>query len=175
MKILTSIAILAIPLAGYSSGAVIKNGDSSPKKVLIWDIFIVAAIWICAIHSSSRSLSSTWILLTFWFAVGITAGYLSSLIAGGSRKRALYQEVKMTNGVVSRNDRPNAWRFFFRKIGDFQARILLGFLSLIIFMPISLIVRLFSDYLNVKKLRRGSHWVPKKEGAMDIGAHKKQF
>jgi hypothetical protein len=43
-----------------------------------------------------------------------------------------------------------AWKSFGRKLGDFQARLILSFFYFIIVAPFSLLVRFFSDPLSLK-------------------------
>jgi hypothetical protein len=43
-----------------------------------------------------------------------------------------------------------AWKSFGRKLGDFQARLMLSLCYFVIVAPFSLLVRLFSDPLSLK-------------------------
>lgn len=48
------------------------------------------------------------------------------------------------------------WKSFAPRVADFQGRLLLSLVYLVIFLPVGLIVRLFSDPLLIKKR---SGWV----------------
>ena len=50
-----------------------------------------------------------------------------------------------------------AWSRLARKIGNFQARVLLTILYAVLVLPFGLMVRLFADPLHIKK--RPTHWV----------------
>ena len=50
----------------------------------------------------------------------------------------------------------NAWKRLGRKIGNFQARVLLTLLYAIVILPFGLIARLFSDPLHIKN--RPTKW-----------------
>jgi hypothetical protein len=49
-----------------------------------------------------------------------------------------------------------AWKQIAHKIGDFQARVLLTVIYAVLILPFGLLVRLFSDSLNIKK--PPAHW-----------------
>jgi len=48
------------------------------------------------------------------------------------------------------------WKPIAHKIGDFQARVLLTVIYAVLILPFGLVIRLFSDPLNIKK--RPAHW-----------------
>jgi hypothetical protein len=70
--------------------------------------------------------------------------------------------------------RGKAFREFSAKIGTFQSQVLLGLLFLIVFAPVALAVRVFSDPLKIKKPGRGSLWSLKTKIAPDLELFKRQ-
>lgn len=66
----------------------------------------------------------------------------------------------------------NAWKRLAHKIGNFQARVLLTLLYLIVVMPFGLFVRLFSDTLRIK--HRPSKWIEREPETYDLDWARKQ-
>lgn len=65
-----------------------------------------------------------------------------------------------------------AWTRLARKIGDFQARVLLsGFYAVLVF-PFGAMVRLFADPLRIKK--RPTEWLDHPEDVQDLQWARKQ-
>ena len=65
-----------------------------------------------------------------------------------------------------------AWKAIARKIGTFQARVLLTLVYGIFVLPFGLFVHLFSDRLRIK--RRPTHWLDNTENAADMQWAKRQ-
>jgi hypothetical protein len=64
-----------------------------------------------------------------------------------------------------------AWKRIARKIGNFQARVLLTLLYAIVVLPFGVAVRFFSDPLRIK--RRPEAWVERPSEPQDLTwAHK---
>ena len=51
-----------------------------------------------------------------------------------------------------------AWKRLARIIGDFQARLLLTVLYVVLIVPVGLVIRLLSDPLQVRGGASGTHW-----------------
>jgi hypothetical protein len=60
-----------------------------------------------------------------------------------------------------------AWKRIGRRIGDFQARVLLTLIYAVIILPFGLVVRLFSDPLNIKT--RPANWLDHPKETIDVG------
>lgn len=56
------------------------------------------------------------------------------------------------------------WKKFARRLGEFQSRLLLTILYLILTGPVAMILRPFSDPLRLKTQKRDSYWL-EREGA----------
>ena len=59
-----------------------------------------------------------------------------------------------------------AWKRIARRIGDFQARLLLTLIYAVLVMPFGVVVRLFSDPLHVKK--RPANWLDHPGETIDL-------
>ena len=68
----------------------------------------------------------------------------------------------------------NSWKQLAKKIGNFQARVLLTLIYGIVVLPMGLAVRLFADPLQIK--RRSESWTPhSKEEAADLEWARRQW
>ena len=65
-----------------------------------------------------------------------------------------------------------AWKRLARKIGNFQARVILTVLYAVVVLPFGLLVRLFSDPLHIKN--RPSSWTERPAEAFDMSWVRKQ-
>ena len=66
-----------------------------------------------------------------------------------------------------------AWKRIAHKIGNFQARLLLTILYLILVLPFGLGVRLFADPLRIKK--RGAGWVDHPTDSYNVDWARRQW
>jgi len=53
------------------------------------------------------------------------------------------------------------WKLFARRIGDFQARIILTLLYFLLVAPLAILTRPFSDPLRLREKRKPSYWLPR--------------
>ncbi|MDP2914244.1 MAG: hypothetical protein Q8O91_02175 [Candidatus Aminicenantes bacterium] len=174
MHFLATLAVLLLPLVGYSLGVVLKSGKAGVRKPIVLDVILVILMWIGILYSRSHVPFSKWIQ----FAAGVVAGLLLGLAVTAIKG---YSEAERQSAVApihekkhSEFKRGKAFREFSSKIGTFQSQILLGLLFLIVFAPVALAVRFFSDPLKIKGPGSGSHWSPKTEIAPDLALFKKQ-
>jgi hypothetical protein len=65
------------------------------------------------------------------------------------------------------------WRKIAKKIGDFQARLILAIFYFVIILPLGLIVRLFSDPLDRKESAAG--WAVKSATSTSVESARRQF
>ncbi len=66
------------------------------------------------------------------------------------------------------------WKVIAQKIGDFQARLILGLLSLLLLGPIALVRRLVADPLGLRREPRQSYWIPRPTADGLLDAARKQ-
>jgi len=115
-----------------------------------------------------------WLFQLICIGVGLILGYLANLILGYSKATRVGYDFDANRQDLPEKNNSQAWRDFSYRIGAFQGQILLGFLYLILFAPVGLAVKFFSDPLKTKRLDQESYWVPKKTIALDIELYKKQ-
>jgi hypothetical protein len=65
------------------------------------------------------------------------------------------------------------WVKVSKKIGDFQARLLLSLFYIIFVLPLGLLLRLFADPLGVKK--NSAHWTSRQSSAPRLQDARRQF
>ena len=65
------------------------------------------------------------------------------------------------------------WQKVAKKIGDFQARLILSLFYILIVLPIGLIARMFSDPLSLKKT--AAHWEKKQSSPPRLEDARRQF
>ena len=65
------------------------------------------------------------------------------------------------------------WQKVAKKIGDFQARLILSLFYILIVLPIGLIARMFSDPLSLKKT--AAHWDVKQSAPARLEDARRQF
>lgn len=170
MKFLATLAVLLLSLVGYSLGAVLRFGKKPSRKPAAWDILLVLLMWGGVIASRIALPVNKWIMLAVWIAAGLVLGFLASLVLGYSKGEAQAAALAHTVGPA---DAPRkalrAWRDLSAKLGTFQGQILLGLLFLVVFAPVSLTVKIFSDPLHIKKAGTGTHWFPKERVEPTLG------
>ncbi len=69
------------------------------------------------------------------------------------------------------------WKKIARKIGDFNARVILTVFYFILLMPFAVMVRLFTDPLEIKKntMKKGWHMKEEKPGVTPMERAARQF
>ena len=65
------------------------------------------------------------------------------------------------------------WQKVAKRLGDFQARLILSLLYIFIVLPIGLIARMFSDPLSLKKT--AAHWDAKQSAPARLEDARRQF
>lgn len=174
MKVLATIAVLLLSLVGYSLGNVLRFGRKPVRKPVAGDILLVILMWAALLFAGSRLASGKWLMLGIGIAAGIVLGFLMSLVLGYSKSEVQAAAHAHSAAPTEPRKRFRAWRDLSAKLGTFQSQILLGLLFLIVFAPVALGVKLFSDPLHIKKSGTDSHWSPKVPVASDIELFKKQ-
>ena len=174
MPFLATLATLLLSLVGYSLGTVLKSGKAGARKPLARDVILVILMWVGVLYSRSRVSFSKWILFAAWIVAGLLLGLAVTAIKGYSEAESRSAVEPSHEKKPSEFKRGKAFREFSTKIGTFQSQILLGLLFLIVFAPIALAVRFFSDPLKIKTPGLGSHWALKTKIAPDLELFKRQ-
>jgi hypothetical protein len=174
LHFLATLAVLLLSLVGYSLGVVLKSGKAGVRKPIALDILLVILMWIGILYSRSHVPFSKWIQFAAWVVAGLLLGLAVTAITGYSDAERQSAVEPIHEKKHSEFKRGKAFRDFSSKIGTFQSQILLGLLFLIVFAPVALAVKIFSDPLRIKGRGQGSHWSPKTEISPDIELFKKQ-
>ena len=178
MNILSFIVLILLSLVGYSSGAVLKGGKASEIKPRIFDLLIILAIWSGALYSRLTFSINKWLLIAIWLGISFVFG-----IVIGSFRKIENKKKSESPATAPSPDRPlkrlwKKWQGFSLRMGTFQSRVLLSFFYFIFLTPISLIVKLVSDPLNIKHRNQGasgSFWLKKEAISSKIADFRRQF
>ena len=174
MRFLASLAVLLLSLVGYSLGVVLKSGKAGVRKPVTLDVLLVLLMWAGIIYTRSQVEFSKWILFGIWVVAGFLLGWVVTALKGsaaGGQGSAVEPVHIKKHGEYKRW---KAFREFSTKVGAFQSQILLGMIFLVVFLPVGLAVRLFSDPLKIKGPGRDSHWAEKAKVAPDLELFKRQ-
>lgn len=178
MNILSFIVLILLSLVGYSSGAVLKGGKASEIRPRIFDLVVILAIWSGAIYSRLTFSINKWLLVAIWLGSSFAFGII--LVPFRKTEKRKKSE---SPGTILSQDRPlkrlwKIWQGFSRRMGVFQSRVLLSFFYFIFLTPISLIIKLTSDPLNIKHRSQGasgSFWLTKEAISSEIADFRRQF
>ena len=66
------------------------------------------------------------------------------------------------------------WKVLARKIGDFQARIILTLLYFLLIAPLAILTRPFSDPLRLREKRKPSYWLPRHQVSVSVEEGRRQ-
>jgi hypothetical protein len=174
MEVLATIAVLLLSLVGYSLGNVLRFGRKPVRKPVAGDVLLVVLFWAALLFAGIRMATGKALMIGIGIAAGIVLGFLMSLVLGYSKSEAQAAAHAHPAAPIGPPKRFRAWRELSSKLGTFQSQIILGLLFLIVFAPVSIGVKLFSDPLHIKKSGTDSHWFPKAPVASDIELFKKQ-
>jgi hypothetical protein len=174
VRFLATLAVLLLSLVGYSLGVVLKSGKTGVRKPVAPDVLLALLMWAGILYTRSQVELSTWILFGIWIAAGILLGWIVTAVKGpsaGDQGAAVEPVHVKKHGEFKRW---KAFREYSMKIGAFQSQILLGMLFLVVFLPVGLAVRLFSDPLKIKGRGGDSHWSSKAKIVPDLELFKRQ-
>jgi hypothetical protein len=174
VNVLAAFALTLLSLVGYSLGNVLRFGRKAVRKPVTGDILFVLLMWVALLVGGSRLLIGKWAWIGIGIATGLVLGFLTALVRGYSKSEIQAAAQAPPAAPAEGRKRSRAWRELSAKLGTFQSQILLGLLFLIVFGPVSLGVKFFSDPLHIKKSGTDSHWFPKAPVAADIELFKKQ-
>lgn len=175
MHFLAALAMLLLSLVGYSLGVVLKSGKVGVRKPHALDLVLVVLMWAGIVYSRSQVSFSKWVLFAAWVVAGLLLGLAVTAIKGYSQaERMSVVEPRHEKKPSEFINRGKAFRAFSAKIGTFQSQVLLGLLFLIVFAPVALAVRFFSDPLKINRPGRGSLWSLKTKIPPDLELFKRQ-
>lgn len=168
METLSYIILILLTLVGYSAGVAKRAGKKDVLEPQLIDMAIILILWGVAIYSRSSFGLNKWLFILIFVVVGFFSGYL----AYWSRR---------TREEPSPEDKPSQkrlwpmWKAFSKRMGGFQSRVFLSLLFFIFVAPFALAIKAFSDPLNIKHKKKGTHWLERKEALAGLEEFKRQF
>jgi len=175
VHVLALIALLLLSLFGYSLGVVVRAGKSPVRKASVFDLLAVAVLWAAAIFARGRIGLGPWLMVLAGIAAGFVLGFAVSLAAGASGAVSMSVVEPHLDAPKVAGRRFRAWRRFSYKVGTFQSQVFLGLIFTVLFAPVGLGVRLFSDPLAIKAKAGGTYWSARKPSPGGIEESKRQF
>jgi hypothetical protein len=174
MSLIALLAAFPASLFGYSLGLAIRAGRACIRKPGWFDIALILVVWAAIVYSRSRVDFSPLLFLVLWVAAGMILGFMIRPVKVHSRAEQL--SIVEPHIETRFSIKPfRTWRMFMLNIGNFQNQIFLGILFWVVFGPIALAVRAFSDPLHIKRSGSGSHWAPRKKASAEPEDFKRQF
>lgn len=177
MEIISYIVLILLSLGGYSSGLTKRAGKVKDLEPQLLDIFIVLLIWTAAVFSQMTFDLSKWILILIGVFVSFIIGFIVHWVRM-PKDSFSPDEKKVFPGIDEQQTRKNlweTWKEFSRKMGAFQSRMLLSFIFFILIFPFALIVKIFSDPLNLKIRKGETFWQERKGSSSNLEDYKRQF
>jgi len=176
MKILSYVVLILLSLVGYSAGVTKRARKVKDLEPQLLDIFIVLLIWMAAGFSRMTFDLNKWILIL----IGVFVSYIIGFIVHWLRmpKANFSPDEKKPPGIDERQARKNlweTWKEFSKRMGAFQSRMLLSYIFFILIFPFALIVKIFSDPLNLKTRTGETHWQERKNPSENMEDYKRQF
>ncbi len=171
MNFLSTIVLILLTLAGYSTGAVIVEGREK-KPPGLFDLGI--AVLLLAMALATRTVIGRQIAIPFWF---ILAGLVSGLVTNVWRRKGRTEKAPIPAPADTGGLR-RAWRWwktFALELGNYQGRLLFAFFYFILVTPFGLGVRLFSDPLKVAPHPRITCWSERDSRRHEFKAAREQF
>jgi len=163
--------LFLLTLFGYSIGVAHGAQDKRVSPRLA-DLVVVALLWITAF--ASRASLGKWLAILVWLVVGLLVG----LVITRLQNTRDYPADKLTPPP----DTAPAWRrawlrwlHFSTKTGDYQSRVLLGYLYFIFVLPFALIFRIVGDRLSLRKAPDASGWHEWDTSTTNIEEARRQF
>lgn len=182
MGLLNVIVLILIILVGYSAGIVLAARDREYKPA-ITDLLILILLWIGILWL--RLQLNHWLLIGITLLVGLMVGGIlayvrlidvdnSRIIPQSELPEHAREQIKVTASVNILKRIWRVWNVFGAKLGNVQARLLMGFFYFIVVSPFGLLVRLTSDPLTIKKLPINSGWVTKEPTGTTVTTAREQ-
>ncbi len=182
MEILRTIVLILLTMVGYSSGVTLaaREREFLPK---ILDLIVVALLWVAVFWL--RPQMGRWAILGVALLLSLVVGYLLTAV----RMRHVDDTAVIPQSELPEHAREKGdtavsgnifrrgwrkWEHFAGKMGNVQGRLLMGYFYFIVVTPFGIIVRLFSDPLNIKKRPEQSDWHPKEPTDLTIEGAREQ-
>jgi len=177
MEALSYIVLILLSLVGYSAGVAKGAGKGKDLEPQLLDIFFVLLIWTTAVFSRKTFDLNKWIFILIGVLVGFIVGFTVHWMRTLKKRIPLDQKMSSSENVKSsaKKNLWELWKDFSKRMGGFQSRILLSFIFFILIAPFAIIIKIFSDPLNLKIQPRDTHWQERKEPSWSLEDYKRQF
>ena len=172
MEFISGLATVLLTTVGYASGAALAGKDKSPAPKLL-DLCAVSILWVFAFVS--QPTLGRWVAVAVWFTVGGAVAFALTAARGGqpSAKAHRTAQPDTDRGFLQRIW--HAWKRFALRLGNYQGRLILTFFYFLVVTPFGVLVRLFSDPLEIKYKTAPSFWANRPEDSPDLNEARRQF
>ena len=177
METLSYIVLILLSLVGYSAGVTKRAGESDTAEPELIDITVILLIWTAAIFSRLTFELNKWFLILLGVFISFIVGFTVHWIRM-PKDRFPLDEKKASPDRNERLTRKNLWaewKEFSKRMGGFQSRMLLSFIFFTLITPFALIIKIFSDPLNLKNRTGETHWQERKDPSLSLEDYKRQF
>ena len=168
MNLLSLIALALLTLVGYSAG-VTAVGRWRSIAPTIWDLLLVAAIWVAAFML--RGALGHWLAVAAALVVAGIVGGMVTAVRHGQTPRAVPLRQTFDNPLRQLWER---WQAFAADMGNYQGRLLMGFFYFVVVTPFGLVMRFAGDPLRLRPLPAQSGWQAKEPMAHTIEEGRRQ-
>jgi hypothetical protein len=183
LAFLGAIALALLTLVGYSSGVTLAS-RKRPFLPTILDLLLVTFLWIAVFWFQDR-IDNRWLILSIGLFAGILVGYVATALRVINTDYTVeipkselpeHAREKLAVGAESNAFKQfwHRWNAFASIMGNVQVRIIMGFFYFIVVTPGGLVMRVFSDPLEIKKQPAISNWTSKEATDTSIEAAKEQ-
>jgi hypothetical protein len=171
MEFFSAVALMLLTLVGYSSGSVLGGRGRKITPSLL-DPVIVVALWAGVLYY--REDLGKWRAILCGLLVGILVGLVTAVL----RRRSWPVRSIDSPSITSEHAFQKVWRrwkAFAVQMGNFQSRILLTLFYFIIVTPFGLLVRLFSDPLQMRRSGQPPLWAERPASDAHLEDARRQF
>lgn len=173
MEWLSWLALILLPLAGYSAGVVLAAGQRDSPRPALRDLLMILLAWVVVLSLRMVLELNHWIVLAVGLVVGLAFGWVLNRISGHAQP--------VESPMLSENELPffkrltGRWKRFVAQVGDFQSRVVLGYFYFVVVLPFGLLVRLAIDPLQLRRPSTHSLWVERPAATSEIDDARGQF
>ena len=173
MNFVSTLALIMVSLVGYSAGATLA-GRGRVTSPTLFDLGTLLAVWTAAILL--RDDVGRWLSILVWLlaAALLSAGFTSLRRAHVPKKPLPWTGLPLqSTGPFGRAW--ETWKRFAHEMGNYQGRVLMALFYFAIVTPFAVLLRIFSDPLNVRDVPDRSSWMPRSDGDTTIEQARRQF
>lgn len=173
MNFISTLALIMVSLVGYSAGATLAGRGMKLAPGLL-DLGAVLGIWTAAVLL--RGEVGRWLSILVWLlAAGLLSAGFTSLRRAHLPKKTLRRTGLLLPGTGPFGRAWETWKRFALEMGNYQGRVLMALFYFAIVTPFAVLLRIFSDPLNVRDVPDQSSWMPRSDGGTTIEQARRQF